>query len=606
MKKILFTFMILLMCLFVVGCGDKEQTNNNEEPKQDEKQTEKQDEKKEDEVIKYTVNFNGTNIANQEIVAGGQLNQPAEPKQDNYIFGGWYLNSTYTEEASFPITVNHDMIIYAKFYSYQQAFEAARNKTIGSGVAGYEFDYSLDASVSYSALALSGHTEGNSKYSTTGEVSFYDEAVNSGALFYDGTKYQIKKGTTLQKISLDENGLLKKYNTEVVDANYNFDSSSFAKAIFEYSSDQLKEIKKTSNSNEYELVTSMNASKVLGIVGNYINNPIIEGVLGSLPETSVSTGMYVTFSNGELKDYRYEMKIDVENIKFNLIYRLSFKNVGKAQTISPKSIAGIAISTSDIQNSYNNINSKLNSYKSQTNSGYDYVIKTGVNFPSKNEINSTFKGSALRKIIDGVVFFHNDIEIDSDYENADLYKASDIADIHIKKTKLSNGEVYNIEKKTLADKTYLVENYVSNNNDSYYALSMLDVINNIVFIQEVNDGGKLKYSIGLSESDVANILDWVNANLDLDPLNTASTDVLIYGNYNKSSIALEDCEFIITLSLGKLESIKLEFNGSYKTALDGSRDFSNSNDATFNFSYEIKFTNDGDSFVPYETVNKAK
>lgn len=601
MKKILFTFMLLLMCLFVVGCGEKEEPTNNNNDKQTEEQKEPVEE-----VKKYTIDFNGTSLAKQELVEGSKLNQPTDPVKDNYIFGGWYLNSTYTDEATFPITVNSDMTIYAKFYSYQEAFEAARNKTIGENVLGYEFEYTVDASVSYSALALSGHTVGSSKYSTTGEVSFYDEAVNSGALFYDGTKYQIKKDNTLQKISLDENGLLKKYTTEVVDSNYKFDSSSFAKAIFEYSSDQLKSIKKTNNSNEYELSTSMNASSALGLVGNYINSPIVEGVLGTLPSTSVITGMYVTFSNGELKDYRYEMHIDVESIKFNLTYRLTFTSVGKAQTISPKSIGGISISTSDINSSMTTINNKITTYKNSTKSGYDYTVKTGVDFPSKNEINSTFKGSALRKIDGGVVFFHNDIEIDSDYKNADLYKANDISDIHIKKTKLANGEVYNIEKKTLTDKTYLIENYTANDFDSYYMLTMLSAIKDIVFIQEIKKDNKVTYSIGLSTSDVIAILEWMNANLDLDPLSTSSADVLIFGSFNKSSVEVEDSEFSVVFVDGKFNSITIKANGTYETKLDGSRDFTSTQSAEFNFSYVIEATTDGDSYEPFETVNKAK
>ena len=42
------------------------------------------------------------------------------------------------------------------------------------------------------------------------------------------------------------------------------------------------------------------------------------------------------------------------------------------------------------------------------------------------------------------------------------------------------------------------------------------------------------------------------------------------------------------------------------TKLDGSRDFTAVQDAAFDLSYKITFTTKGDSFEPYEIVNKAK
>ena len=591
MKKILLVLLLLLVIPFgLVACGGENGGGNNSGT-----QTEK-----------VTVTYNGTSMANQEFEKGASLNKPSDPSKDGFIFGGWYMDSSFSTEASFPIVLNNNTTLYAKFNSYQIAFEEAREKTIGSKIEGFEFDYTVTASVSYSALSLSGNTTGNAKYSKTGEVNYYDTAVNSGLLFYDGTKYQIRKSNTLQKISLDENDVLRKYEVEEVDSSYKFDSSSFAKAVFEYSSDQLKSIEKTNVANEYQLKTSMNFSQVMSLVGNYVNHPLVEKVLGTLPETSVNTGMYVTFTGGELKTYRYEMHVDVQSIKFDLVYNLTFKNVGKTQTITPRVFAGIAITDSDIADYISAINTKLDAYKAQAHSGYDFVVKTGLDFPSKNEINSTFQGSALRKVDGTNVFFHNDIKIDSDYKNADLYKAADISDVHIKKTKLANGDVYNIEKKLLADKTYQLNNYAANENDSYYLLPIIKCFKNLSFVQMITKDSTVTYSIGISTSDVADILEWVNNNLDLDPLDQATADVKIYGEFNKSTINVKDSEVTITIEGGKLASIEITAKGTISTKLEGSRDFSSTQDAAFDLSYKITFTTDGDSFEPYETVNKAK
>ena len=596
MKKIWILVLVLFMLFGVTACGSNDNSGDNNGGNE-------QGGTKEE---KVTVTYNGTSMASQEMTKGSSLQKPSDPSKDGYIFGGWYSDASFGTEATFPITLNSNTTIYAKFYSYQEAFEQAREKTVGDNVSGFEFDYTVTATATYMGLALSGNTTGNAKYSKNGEVNYYDEAVNSGILFYDGTKYQIRKNNSLQKISLDENGVLRKYKTEEVDASYKFDSSSFAKAVFEYSGDQLKSITKTSVANEYELKTSMNASKAVALVGNYVNHPIVEKIIGSLPETSIQTGMYVTFSGGELKTYRYEMHIDVSDVKFDLIYNLTFKNVGNAQTITPKTFAGIAISSDEITQSINTINTIVDAYKAQAHSGYDFEVKTGLNFPSKNEINSTFKGSALRKVDGSNVYFHNDIEIDSDYKNADLYKEANVSDVHIKKTKLSNGEVYNIEKKLLADKTYLIDGYQANENDSYYLLSMLKCFKNLSFVQKITNDSTVTYSLGISTSDVADLLEWINNNLDLDPLGNATADVKIYGDFNKSTIDVKESEVTITLEGGKLASIEVAAKGTISTKLDGSRDFTAVQDAAFDLSYKSTFTTKGDSFEPYETVNKAK
>lgn len=595
MKSRKFLVFILLFCVVALtACGNKDKggsNNNNQGTVQEEK---------------VTVAYNGTSMANQEMTKGSTLQKPSDPSKDGYIFGGWYADASFATEATFPIVLNSNTTLYARFYSYKEAFEQARDKTVGVSIPGFEFDYTVNATASYMSLALTGNTTGNAKYSKNGEVNYYDTAVNSGILFYDGTKYQIRKNNSLQKISLDENDVLRKYEAEEVDASYRFDSSSFAKAVFEYSGDQLKSVSKTSVANEYELKTSMNASQAVALVGNYVNHPMVEKILGTLPETSIQTGMFVTFSGGQLKTYRYEMYVDVESIKFDLVYNLTFKNVGTAQNISPRVFAGIAITDSDITNYLNTINSKIDAYKVLAHSGYDFVVKTGLDFPSKNEINSTFKGSALRKVDGSTVYFHNDIEIDSDYKNADLYKAADISDVHIKKTKLSNGDVYNIEKKVLTDKTYLIDGYVANENDSYYLLPMLKCFKNLSFIQMITKDSTVTYSVGISSSDVADLLEWVNNNLDLDPLGAASTDVKIYGEFNKSTINVKDSEVTIILEGGKLASIEVSAKGTINTKLVGSRDFTALQDAAFDLNYKITFTTKGDSFEPYDTVNKAK
>lgn len=553
-----------------------------------------------------TVTFKNTDMSNQTIKKGSALNRPADPQKNNYVFGGWYADADFTIPVQFPVTINEDTTLYAMFYDFGEAFAAAREKTIGSAVPGYEYDYTLDVKVKYNGVALSGLTEGNAKYSSSGEVSFYDVHTNSGLLFYDGTGYQIKRGDLLQKISFNEKEKMTGYDIEEVGANYKFDSSSFAKALFEYDDSQLKSVEKTSKANEYKLKTSFNASSGIALVSKVLNNSLVRRALSSVPNNSVDTAMYVTFSDGKVQSYRYEMKIAVSSIEFDLVYSLTFKNIGQAQTITPRAFVGLSLSASEIAATRAEIDGYINAFTAKSASGYDFTVKTGVDFPSKNEIDSTFQGSAKRKVTDGTVYFHNDIEIDSDYKNADLYKAGGIDDVHIKRTRLSNGDVWNIEKKVLADATTQITPYTANRTDSYYLFDLLAQIENYSFIQKVTKGTTVTYTIGVPKNEVIKIFVYLNAQLDLDPLGKATIDPIVFGDYVASSILPDELELTVEIKDGVLSSIEAKGDGEFQTAFAGSRDFTATELADYNFSYKLTVDPDADSFVPYTEVKKAK
>ena len=182
MKKILIVLIILVSFTFM-SCKDKD--NNNKE-------------------VMYTVSFEGTTMASQKVKEGSTLSKPVDPQINDKIFAGWYSDASYTTIVVFPLTIKSDTKIYAKFYSLTDAFEQAREKTIGTNVLGYEYDYTLTATASYNNINFTGTTTGNTKYSTKGEFIYYDASTNTGLLFNDGSKYQIRKDNILQKITLNE------------------------------------------------------------------------------------------------------------------------------------------------------------------------------------------------------------------------------------------------------------------------------------------------------------------------------------------------------------------------------------------------------------------
>ncbi len=594
-------FLFVLAPLLLVGCGG---TTNSGGSNGGSTISDHQ-------AIKYTVKFANTSMPDVQIEAGKSLAKPDDPTKNNCVFVGWYLDANFQSAVTFPLTIHEDTTIYANFYSYQDAFKKARNNTIGENVTGYEYDYTLNVSVSYTGLALNGNTIGNSKYNaSSADISFYDEHENSGALFYDGSKYKIKKARELHEISLDENQIVKSYTIKEVGDDYRYDSSSFAKAVFEYSDDKLKSIEPTENANEYALNTSFNASAGIALVGNYINHPMVESIIGSLPETSVDTGMFVTFSDDKLNSYRYEMNIDVSGIKLDLTYKLMFKNVGVAPTITPKVFEGMYVSANDVAKVQNELNGYFTSFKALERSGYDFKAKTAVDYAKKNAINATVKGFTKRKVTNGSVYFLNDYEVDTDHKNADLYKASGLKDCHGARVKLANGEVHDLKKKLLGGYTDIktISGYNEQSIDNYYLLDVLSMIGAPSFIQKITDdkNNKITYSLGSDTKSVAKILNAFNQALRLNPLGECSVDVKAFGSFADSSIIVKDFECAIVIENGALSSIELHTNGRLKASFPQSRDFSTAQEAGFKLDYTLQANDKADAYEPASTVNEVK
>ena len=593
MKKILRSLMLVLVVLAItlsaVSCGNSDNGGNGSNDNT------------------CTVTFADTNLSAQSIAKGALLQRPADPNKADSVFVGWYTDAGFANEANFPITVNENITLYARYYTYQEIFREARKNTVGENVPGFSYTYQMDIKASVAGLALTGNTSGKAMYSTTGEVNFYDASTNSGVLLYDGSHYQIRRGTTLQDVSLDETGKMRSFSVEQVGNDYKYDSSSLAKAIFAYSDDQLKSVSATGQPNVYQLNTTMGASSFISLIANYINHPIVEKLLIELPETSADTKMYVTFNGDQLGTYTYEFKVNVSALQFDLKYTLNFTDVGNAQVIVPKAFENIALSSTEIKAMTDEAAAIVSAFRNKGSSGYDFNLETGVDFGlSSGEINSTFKGSAFRKLQGSTVFFHNDIEIDSDFKNSDLYKQKGIDDVHVKHTKLSTGEVYLIEKNLLRDNTQKVNNFTDSDWTSFYLFDVLSKSGTYSFTQKVASGSNTTYTFGLTNSGAAELLAWLNSGLDLDPLGKASVNASVYGKLNASSVAINSGTVTVVVKNGALYQINVAIEGDAKTAFEQSVDFTAVRDAQIKLDMTITANAAGDNFAPYNTVNAAK
>ena len=57
----------------------------------------------------------GANISNQTFVSGNKASEPTTPKEDGWVFGGWYTEKGCKYRFSFDSAVTSDIILYAKW-----------------------------------------------------------------------------------------------------------------------------------------------------------------------------------------------------------------------------------------------------------------------------------------------------------------------------------------------------------------------------------------------------------------------------------------------------------------------------------------------------------
>lgn len=108
MKKIILTFITIVLILSMTSCF--ETSSPNEDPSH-------QDPLKEDinNIIYHTLSFEtngGTNIAPY---SAKELKIIPSTQKEGYRFEGWYLDPTLTQAVVYPLSIDKDMIIYAKW-----------------------------------------------------------------------------------------------------------------------------------------------------------------------------------------------------------------------------------------------------------------------------------------------------------------------------------------------------------------------------------------------------------------------------------------------------------------------------------------------------------
>ena len=173
-------------------------------------------------------------------------------------------------------------------------------------------------------------------------------------------------------------------------------------------------------------------------------------------------------------------------------------------------------------------------------------------------------------------------------------------------TKLSNGEVHIIEKKVLTDNTKKIVDFVDSDFTSFYLFDVLANSGDYSFAEKNTIESKTTYTLGITNNGAELLLTWLNNSLELDPLNNSEANACVYGNFTASSILVNNGTISVVVNNGKFESISITAEGNYTTSFEDSLEFSNPQNAKFELNMNILVNENGNTFVPFDTVKDAK
>jgi uncharacterized repeat protein (TIGR02543 family) len=509
----------------------------------------------------FTITFNsngGTSINPISKTEGSILSKPNDPTKDDYNFDGWFLDSQLQTAVNWPITVSSDLSLYAKWSNTVEYFLTARDETINSSQ--FEYDFNLSVDLSYGPIdGPSAIINGNVKYNSQSTTTYYKYEQNGGLLLPDGMKYTIKTGSDLAILKSKPDGKLYDYEKKSVTNDFKYESSSYAKVLFEYTSEQIQSVNLVSN-GKYEVKFKGSATGVINTAISIINNPILAQFL-NLPDSDSSLTVYVTYSNDKIDTFEYDFSISLTGATITFHYDMDFVKIGTGVSISVPVFNGVALTTSEVTAKTNIINSVLDNFRTLSNSGYAYDVKTGVDFPGKLEINSHVQGRTMRLIQGSSVYFWNRIEFDSDYKNGDLYNHKGIVDYERYRVMYANGDVYDVTDGFISNTYANIPNYDNHTLDNYYFLIPATILNatNISVIHESVNGTTTNYSIGLNKLGILALIQFIDLSIRVD-VNSAN-EITIFDI--ESGLEITKCDFNITVENGKLKSISVKIGGAY-------------------------------------------
>lgn len=533
-------------------------------------------------LVQYTITFNsvgGSSVSSVTVNTGTEINKPTDPTKPGYIFDGWYYESSYVTPVLWPLEVVSSLTLYARWMNNRDYFLAARNRTVESA---FEYDFNLAVTTLIGSFDGPGAIiDGKTKYNANSSTTFLSQETRSGALIGDGQVTLVKVGTNLLTVKQNPEGKLSSFKEEEVDGDFKYETSSFAKALFEYDADDITSVIDL-GAGRYQLNYSGSVTGFMTSAMSFLNHPLVDKIISlwiDLPSKDANLKTHVTFKDGFIKKYSYEFSVSVSVGTLTFSYDLDFVRVGSGVTIIAPNFPGYYLTQEQVNGRLNDVKDTLTQYRTRENSGYTYKLETAIKYPqSAFAINATLQGRTMRKIESGINYFWNRVKFDSDYKNNDLYGTTFFGDYERYRVKYANGLVYDVQDRTwpLSNIHTNLSNYNNEEIDGFYGLlpNSYFAFANINAIEEEIKGLESILSFSLSNVGVQALMTFVDQTIRTD-LNSTN-EFAIFNN--PTDLTPNNIKF--NLIIGRDGSIKFDIriDGAFvndypSTIFNGAADF---------------------------------
>ncbi len=106
MKKIISIIITIVILLTCISCNETTNNSSNKKQKSETQNTEN---------IKYTVDFETYKGTPVNSLYTNKIDEAPLTAKDDHYFLGWYLDNSFTKKAEFPLEINKDTTLYAKW-----------------------------------------------------------------------------------------------------------------------------------------------------------------------------------------------------------------------------------------------------------------------------------------------------------------------------------------------------------------------------------------------------------------------------------------------------------------------------------------------------------
>lgn len=566
MKKSALLFSMLLF-LGITGCTNNSTTSNASSSLFSSTTSSQENQKR------YTITFENCDFEDLVVVEGTSFAKPNDPiAEEGYLFDGWYLDAQLIQEATFPITIQSNVTLYAKFSKIKEYFLEAREKTLSNG-----YTYTDHLNVTTSILGIAGPQalrEGTISKRNDGDLTYKAHYLSSGLLLVDGEEYILERLGNKETIRLNEDGHLTKYEVERLEDVK--DGSVYAKAIFEYASEDIEKVIDSGN-GLYEIKTTANTSSVISSTLSILGSSFVQGLISVLPEVGNTFTMFVTFDDGYIDTYTYEFEIEVASTILNFAYSLDFNQYNETSALVPPTFDNVLLGQNEINQEINEtIKTIYTNYKDLNPSSYSYELDVVLENEDQT-FDTNVKGKTIRTNQNETIYFNNKISLNTNFD--EYYE--DVENYEIYRANLLNGEVYNAIDRTwpLSNEYHLSTS--RNEIDAYYLFLDVDfyTISNINALEKETN----QYHFVLNQKGVVELLNLFEAHTYI--LKEDASKYSPFGNYDSNQLILEEAFLIISFDeQHQLEEITLEVSG------DIDSQFVNFESSTYDFTlmYNLK------------------